>query len=126
MIASPFVGKARKTAEVIHPVSIRFQAAISPYGPQVHVDFSGVVGGLQIAALGRGFELSRANGRPFPAIHRMEAAGFRVILHLTTVPPRGAKLRYGVGLDPTCTLRDSRGMAVSVFGPLPISGLGHS
>jgi sialate O-acetylesterase len=122
-VALPFVSGGDKIRQEINPKSIRFKPACSPYGPRIHIDFTGVVGDLHSVGPVGDFTLLRANGRPFTAIHRVGITRNRVILHLTAVPPRGARLSYGYGLAPSCTLVDGRGMAVPVFGPLPISEL---
>ena len=36
--------------------------------------------------------------------------------------PAGARLCYGWGIDPACTLTDDAGDAAEAFGPLPLNG----
>lgn len=81
------------------------------------------VGGLRSAGPLRGFALVDRAGREVPAIARADLDGDRVVLRLAIAPRRGLRLRYGLGLDPACTLRDGRGLALPACGPLPIRGL---
>jgi len=119
--AAGFICGDKSVGQEISPVGIRLQAACPPHGPQIHIEFSGVVGDLKSAGFVRGFTLLGAKGHPIPVVHRVRINGGRIILQLTEKPPRGGRLAYGYGLDPSCSLTDDRGMAVPVFGPLPIS-----
>ncbi|HSI83408.1 MAG: sialate O-acetylesterase [Candidatus Methylacidiphilales bacterium] len=122
----------------INPISIRYKCSHmrSPRGavPRVNhciiVEFTGVLGILQCPGRVHGFSLSNPDGRTTPTVYRIEAdkeladadiASARITLFITDVPPAGALLSYGQGLDPHCSLTDSRGMPVPVFGPLPVS-----
>jgi len=125
-VATHLVFGDKSAGREISPAEIRFHKASRPYGPQITVDFDGVAGGLHSAGPVRGFTLIQANGNPVACIHRVTLDGSRVLIHLIGMPSPGSKLIYGYGLDPFCNLEDDRGMAVPVFGPLPISKLAGS
>jgi len=125
-VAARVVYREKNAGREINPSAIRLHAARPPQGPQIHVDFTGVTGDLHGVGDIRGFSLLGPGGRPIEGIHRVSIRRRRVVLHLTDAPPRGTRLAYGHGLDPSCYLMDGRGMAVPVFGPLAIAGLaGH-
>jgi sialate O-acetylesterase len=82
----------------------------------------------QLAAEGRisGFVVLNAEGAVMPAIYksRFDAAQPNTIdLYVQGDLPPGAKLKYGLGRDPYCNVRDTLDMALPVFGPVPIEGI---
>jgi sialate O-acetylesterase len=128
-----FVSGGRCAGGEISPASVRYRK-VGPKDHLIHIDLAGVQGDLQSVGPVRGFTLLSGDGRVLTAIHRVRispAAGAnslggalkRVTLSLTDPLPPRSRLAYGQGLDPLCNLTDSRGMAVPVFGPLPIVGI---
>jgi sialate O-acetylesterase len=69
-----------------------------------------------------GFSISDTKGNDLHLIYKMALAedGRSIDLFLRDAPPAGAMLWYGCGLDPLCTITDSRDMALPAFGPLAI------
>ncbi|MEN6532134.1 MAG: sialate O-acetylesterase [Bryobacteraceae bacterium] len=89
----------------------------------VRVVFSDVNG--RLAADGRisGFVIETPEGGPKPMIYKAKVDpenGSAVLLYVNGTYPKGSKLRYGLGRDPYCNLRDEADMAAPVFGPMPI------
>ncbi|MBN8525233.1 MAG: sialate O-acetylesterase [Planctomycetes bacterium] len=107
----------------IQPASVRFVEGRPPFTAAVEVRFANVVGGLRCPGLAHGFALVDRQHRDVHAIHRVVLDGDRAILRLTGAALAGLQLMYGRGHDPICNVIDARGMAVPVFGPLPIAGL---
>lgn len=104
------------------PASVRRSS--SPFGPQLLVTFDGVNGGLTAAGRASGFSIADAEGKALPvAIFDQQISPDdpnTVVLWLNEAPAAGAKLWYGRGFDPYCNVVDKEGMAVPVFGPMPI------
>jgi hypothetical protein len=88
------------------------------------VTFDGVNGGLTAAGRVSGFSIADAEGKALPvAIFDQQISPDdpnTVVLWLNEAPAAGAKLWYGRGFDPYCNVVDKEGMAVPVFGPMPI------
>jgi len=101
----------------------RMERGGSHYGQFLRVTFSGVNGGLE--ALGRpaGFTVSEGtHGQEKPYVFKVEIAGDdpnSVVIWVNEFP-ENAHLWYGRGLDPYCNISDEAGMAMPVFGPVPI------
>ena len=80
-------------------------------------------GRLHAAGRVNGFTIHDAEGKPAPLIFRQRLSPSRpnaVELLIGGKLPEGATLHYGYGRDPYVNVRDEAGMAVPVFGPLPI------
>jgi hypothetical protein len=107
----------------IQPASVAFVEGKPPVSASIEVRFANVVGGLRSPGLAQGFSLVDAQQRQVSAIHRVILDGDRAILRLTGAPLAGLRLMYGRGHNAICNVIDQRGMAVPVFGPLPIGGL---
>ncbi|MFN0165807.1 MAG: sialate O-acetylesterase [Bryobacteraceae bacterium] len=92
-------------------------------GGVIRVTFSDVNGRLTGAGPLTGFTVHDQSGQPVPMIYKIRvdpADGSALLLyHLGKLSP-GAMLRYGYGKDPYCNVRDEAGMALPVFGPMPI------
>ena len=102
------------------PVSARYNDHV------IRVTFKEVNG--QLTAEGRiaGFVVVNPEGQPLATIYksRFDAKDGNVI-DLETygdIPP-GSMLRYGIGRNPYCNVRDTLDMGLPVFGPLPIENL---
>lgn len=113
----------RDERPAIQPAEVRFAEGAPPASATVEVRFADAVGGLRSQGRPLGFSLVDAQHRDAHAIHRTTLRGDRAILHLTRAPLNGLRLMYGRGHDPACNVIDARGMAVPVFGPLPIPSL---
>jgi sialate O-acetylesterase len=120
-IASHLVHRDPKTAPPIELQSVRYFAPRKPRGRRIELTFRHVTGALTGAGPLHGFTMVDADDRACAHIYRVRLHGNRVVLHLTPTDIRGLRLRYGHGLDPACNLVDDRGMAVPVFGPLPVN-----
>jgi sialate O-acetylesterase len=89
----------------------------------VRVTFAGVNGGLRADGRISGFTIHGADGAPLPVIYKMKvdpADSNVVLLSIGGKLPEGAVLRYGVGKDPYCNLRDAAEMGAPAFGPMAI------
>ena len=101
----------------------------TPYGPQVQVTFSGVNGRLVSNGAVSGFSICDEEGDPLPVVYRQEFSAEKpnvVILWVTDAPglqitvPDTAKVWYGRGRNPHCTVSDEADMGLPVFGELEI------
>ncbi|MBA3687039.1 MAG: sialate O-acetylesterase, partial [Planctomycetes bacterium] len=105
------------------PLSARLIADPRTHDPVIEVRFTNVVGALDSgASLPIGFSVVDRQLRPLDIIFKTVLDGSRARLHLTTMDAVALRLMYGRGSNPSCNLLDARGMAVPVFGPLPIAG----
>lgn len=93
------------------------------YGQHLRVTFSGVNGKLVTAGRPSGFSLAEGpdNGTK-PYVFNVEIAPDdpNALLIWGNEFPANAHLWYGRGIDPYCNITDEAGMALPVFGPLPI------
>jgi sialate O-acetylesterase len=99
------------------PVSARMENGM------IVVEFREVNGRLRAAGRVNGFTIHDPEGKPVPLIFRQRISPARpnvVELLIGGKLPEGAMLHYGYGRDPYVNVRDEAGMAVPVFGPLPI------
>lgn len=92
----------------------------------IKVTFKEVNG--QLIADGRiaGFVVLGPDHKPLPSIYkaRFDAKDGSVIyLEVQGQLPPGAGLRYGLGRNPYCNVRDTLDMAMPAFGPIPIEGI---
>lgn len=96
----------------------------TPYGKQILVKFTDVNGSLIAPGRPAGFVItSGPDGSPVPSILNQEIskdAPDTVVLWFWGDLPENAQLWYGWGFDPYCNIVDEAGMAVPVFGPVPI------
>lgn len=92
----------------------------------IQVTFRNVVGKLESAGRPVGFSAIDPAGQPVPVAYKTRLDGNAVILEtlVEASAMEAYRLSYGYGLDPVCNIVDSRGMAVPVFGPLPMNGKG--
>lgn len=102
------------------PVSAKYADRV------IHVTFNEVNG--QLASEGRihGFVVMNAEGQPLPMIYksRFDVKDLNAIdLEVVNDLPPGATLRYGLGRNPYCNVRDTLDMALPAFGPFPIEGI---
>jgi sialate O-acetylesterase len=91
---------------------------------RIRVTFTEVNG--QMASEGRisGFAVENAEGQALPAIYKARFADANtVVLYVQGELPPGAKLKYGLGRNPYCNVRDTLDMALPVFGPVAIEGI---
>ena len=98
------------------------ERADTPYGPQLRLTFNAVNGALESSGPVAGFSLADPNGNDLYAVYRQELdtdAPNTIILWVNKVA-EGAQLWYGKGLNPYCTVLDSAGMALPVFGPVDV------
>ncbi|MCC7499419.1 MAG: sialate O-acetylesterase [Bryobacterales bacterium] len=89
----------------------------------VKVKFSGVNGSLKAAGRVSGFTIHDADGTPKPRIYRAQVDpddATIILLYLSGKPVPGMSVYYGYGKDPYCNVKDEAGMALPVFGPIPI------
>lgn len=103
--------------------SVRFVERPAPEGATIEVAFSNAVGGLRAAGLPRGFSLVDGDQQPREMIYKTVLERDRARLYLTNGGVAGLRVMYGRGVNPVCNVSDGRGMAVPVFGPLPIPGM---
>lgn len=103
----------------------RLRAIIPPH-PQKspsHIDvvFDHVPGGLRSAGLPRGFSLLEGGGNDTAAIFKITLHGNIARLHFQkgVMLTGDARLAYGHGRMPVCTITDGRGCALPVFAPQP-------
>ena len=92
----------------------------------IRVTFNEVNG--QLTAEGRisGFVIVNPEGQPLAAIYKSRfdpKDGTAIELETYGDIPPGSSLRYGMGRNPYCNVRDTLDMALPVFGPFPIEGL---
>ncbi|HNT86417.1 MAG TPA: sialate O-acetylesterase, partial [Candidatus Hydrogenedentes bacterium] len=96
----------------------------TPYGKQMLVKFREVNGRLVAPGRPAGFFVTAGpEGAPVPTILNQEISSESpdtVILWYWQDLPEDAQLWYGWGFDPYCNISDEAGMAVPVFGPMPI------
>lgn len=96
----------------------------TPYGKQILVKFTDVNGRLTAPGRPAGFVITPGpDGSPVPTILNQELSKESpdtVILWFWGDLPENAQLWYGWGFDPYCNIADEAGMAVPVFGPVPI------
>ena len=102
------------------PVSAKYENRV------IRVEFKDVNG--QLASEGRisGFVVMNAEGQPLPAIYKSRfdpKDGTVIDLEVQSELPQGATLRYGLGRNPYCNVRDTLDMALPSFGPFPIEGI---
>ena len=121
LVADRLVLKQPQAKPALQPVSVNYLSKF-PYGPALEVRFANVVGGLHAAGLPLGFTLVDAQHRPLDVIYKTVLDGDRVILQLVADDQADPRVMYGLGRNPQCNVTDARGMAVPVFGPLPITG----
>ena len=89
----------------------------------VRVKFTGVNERLRAAGRISGFTILNKDSQPVLAIYKAVVDPkdtSAVLLYISGKLPEGAQLMYGYSRDPNCNLEDNLGMAVPVFGPLPI------
>lgn len=92
-------------------------------GSTLRVTFADVNGKLTSDGRFSGFSIHDESGNPVPAFYKvqLDPNNSSVILIETQGKlPENATLRYGAGKDPYCNVRDEAGMALPVFGPMPI------
>lgn len=92
-------------------------------GDVVRVKFSGVNGRLRAAGRISGFSIHDAEGAPQARIYNAHVDpddGSTIVLGFFGKPMAGMSLYYGYGKDPYCNVMDGAGMALPVFGPIPI------
>ncbi|GMV94775.1 MAG: hypothetical protein AMXMBFR82_45530 [Candidatus Hydrogenedentota bacterium] len=97
----------------------------APYGPELHLTFDTVNGRLTSDGPVTGFSLSDANGNDLHAVFRQRLDPKNpksIILHAGTIS-EDAQLWYGKGLNPRCTVSDSAGVALPVFGPVDLGAV---
>ncbi len=84
--------------------------------------FANCNGMLRSSGRVSGFTIRDSHGSDLHLIYKMAVAedGRAIDLYLREAPPAGAMLWYGYGLDPLCTITDSRDMALPAFGPMAI------
>jgi sialate O-acetylesterase len=98
-------------------------SAVRVSGNTIRIAFSGVNGKLTSAGRVAGFSVHDAAGNAVPAFFRAEVdPNDATVIRLYTQGnlPEGAALRYCAGKDTYCNVRDSAGMGLPVFGPIPI------
>jgi sialate O-acetylesterase len=113
----PDVASCRDLKRGPRPVSAELQ------GQVVRVAFSDVNGRLRSTGRLSGFSIHSPDGAVLPLIFKSRldpADPSAILLHISGKFPEGATLHYGYGKDPYCNVQDQAGMAVPVFGPLPI------
>jgi len=86
----------------------------------INVEFSEIEGGLVSEGEARGFSITNAEGVEQFLIFKTSLLGHKARLHLANASGAGLFLSYGHGEMPCCTISDTRGMSLPVFGPLPI------
>lgn len=86
----------------------------------IDIEFSEVEGQLVSQGEARGFSLTNGEGIEQFFIFKTTLHGNTVRLHLANGAGSGLFLSYGHGEMPCCTINDSRGMSLPVFGPLPV------
>jgi sialate O-acetylesterase len=92
----------------------------------IHVSFNEVNGQLTSEGRISGFAILNPEGQALAAIYkaRFDAADPNGIeLYVQGDLPVGSTLKYGLGRDPYCNVRDTLDMALPVFGPVPIEGI---
>ena len=92
----------------------------------IRVTFKEVNG--QLTAEGRiaGFVVVNPEGQPLATIYKSRfdpKDGTVIDLETYGEIPPGSMLRYGMGRNPYCNVRDTLDMGLPVFGPFPIEGL---
>ncbi|HEY3330607.1 MAG TPA: sialate O-acetylesterase [Capsulimonadaceae bacterium] len=88
----------------------------------VDVTFDHVVGGLQAVGEPQGFALVDADMNVYSLVYKTTLSGSTARLECAVKENAGAyRLMYGAGLAPTCTITDSRGFSLPVFGPVTIT-----
>lgn len=93
-------------------------AVADPNGSKlIDVEFSEVEGKLISDGEAQGFAMVDESGREIPLIFKTTLHGNKARLHLANVELAGLFLSYGHGVTPRCTIRDSRGLPLPVFGP---------
>lgn len=103
----------------------RLRAIIPPHPKKspTHIDvvFDHVPGGLRSAGLPRGFTLLDGAGLDTGVIFKTTLHGNTARLHFQHGSPLtgDARLAYGHGRTPVCTITDGRGCSLPVFGPQP-------
>jgi sialate O-acetylesterase len=100
------------------PVSAKYAAG------EIRVQYEQVNGSLTSEGRIAGFSIHGPDGAPIAGLFKARVAAddaSTVVLSFGGKLPAGATLRYGVGRDPYCNLRDSADMAAPVFGPMPIT-----
>ena len=89
----------------------------------VRVQFESVNDKLRAHGRIHGFTVLNKDGAAVPSIYKSivdPKDPSAVLLYISGKLPENAKLQYGFGRDPICNLEDGIGMAVPVFGPMPI------
>ena len=89
----------------------------------VRVKFNFVNDKLRADGRISGFTILNKDSQPVMAIYKVivdPQDPAAVLLYISGKLPEGAQLIYGYTRDPICNLEDALGMAVPVFGPLPI------
>jgi sialate O-acetylesterase len=92
----------------------------------VRVKFNEVNGQLTSEGRISGFVVLDPAGKPLPVVYKSKvdpADSSMIDLYVQGDLPAGATLRYGMGRDPYCNVRDTMDMALPVFGPVPIEGI---
>lgn len=91
------------------------------FGPQLHVTFTGVNGKLKADGSVWGFYAVDQDN--VSLIYRQElhpTDPYTVVLSFQHQPKTSGMIQYGRGYDPACTLMDSEGFGVPVFGPVAL------
>ncbi len=96
----------------------------TPHGKQLLVTFNDVNGGLTAPGRPAGFCVTAGpEGAPVPFFLNEEVSPESpdtMVLWYWHDLPENAQLWYGWGFDPYCNIEDQAGMAMPVFGPVPI------
>jgi sialate O-acetylesterase len=101
------------------PVSARLDKQV------IKVTLSEVNGRLSSDGRIAGFAIVNPAGQVLPAIYKARFDpndGSVIYLQVQGEIPAGSALRYGVGRNPYCNVRDTADMALPAFGPMPIDG----
>lgn len=105
----------------LQPESAHHLEARPGFGAGVEVRFANVVAGLRSGGLAQGFVVLDGAGQPVETIYKVVLDGDRAQIYLDSAVSSAAHVMYGRGVNPVCNISDQRGMAVPVFGPLPIT-----
>lgn len=101
-------------------------ASVTYADHMIRVKFKEVNGQLTSEGRISGFVVLGPDGAPLPAIYKSKfnPADVNMIdLYVQGELPVGSTLRYGLGRNPYCNVRDTLDMALPAFGPVPIEGI---
>jgi sialate O-acetylesterase len=100
------------------PVSAKYADHI------IRVVFNEVNGQLTSEGRISGFVVVNGEGVAWPSIFKARFVDANTIdLYVQGELPPGARLKYGLGRNPYCNVRDTFDMALPVFGPMAIEGV---